>query len=260
MRIFTFSVLSFIAALVFAVSPALATDWTVTKTTASVKFTVDKVVWQNVTAGIVLPNKSWVDTGLRGRLLLTRGTDSISLSPGTLAGVFDLGRSLDKTVVDQQSGTMAFDVTRKSAPWMTVKTRMLVAVVKGTQFEVSIKGKKTDVSVSRGIVQVTDTRSGGKADVVAGQSASVGVSGQSGVSVTGTNSTSTKASAAANASSNSANSNAGGNGNGNAGGNGNGNAGGNGNGNAGGNGNGNAGGNGNGNAGGNGNGKGNSSK
>jgi len=178
------SVLGIVSGFLLASSSALATDWTVAKTSANVRFTLDKKNWQAVTNGMQLPNNAWVDTGKRGRVSLNRGKDSINLAPGTLAGVFDLGGVLDKTVVSQQTGTVTIDVTHKWAPWMSVKTPFLAAVVKGTKFEVAISGKKVEVTVERGKVEVTDSRRGDRVDVVAGQAAVVDTSGKKSMEVT----------------------------------------------------------------------------
>lgn len=171
--------------LLFASVQAFASDWTVGNTTSNVKYTTDKKTWRNLSSGMQLPNKSWIDTGPRGRVTLRRGPNTINLNPGTLAGVFDLGGPLDKTVVAQQSGKVALDVVRKSAPWMTVKTPYLAAIVKGTKFDVSIKGKKAEVSVVRGIVEVTDSKRGERVDITAGQSVSVDKSGRQAMDVSG---------------------------------------------------------------------------
>ena len=179
------SLFGIVSGLALVASTAVATDWTVANTSANVRFTVDRTNWQSVTGGMLLPNNAWIDTGKRGRVTLSRGKDTINLTPGTLAGVFDLGGSLDKTVVTQQTGTVALDVTHKWAPWMSVNTPFLAAVVKGTKFEVSIVGKKAEVKVERGIVEVTDSKRGDRLDVVAGQVASVDKSGKQSMSVTG---------------------------------------------------------------------------
>ena len=257
--------------------PAFASDrdWKVTMTTQQVNFTVDGSTWKAVRVGDIIPNNAWVSTGARARVQLARGVESISFNPGTMAAISTSGMFETKTNIYQQTGALDLEIQKRSKPHTTVHTQYFAAVVKGTNFRVSIGKGQAKVDVNRGLVQVTSLVSGQRSDVGARQSATVSQS--KGMSVAGAVSVpaivsvaqskpsiantppaaakETKGNSAAN-SNGKANGNSGGNGNGNSGGNGNGNSGGNGNGNSGGNGNGNSGGNGNGNSGGNGNGNG----
>ncbi|MEP3047454.1 MAG: FecR family protein [Roseibium sp.] len=222
------------------------------------------------------------------RALVARGSETISVGPNTSFALSKHRSRNGKTTLLQRSGTIEVDVQKRQRPHFTVETPFLAAVVKGTQFKVSIRGKKASVSVSRGLVGVEDFASGDRVDLSAGQSATSAPTSSPGLTVTGrtkpvvrpgskrppafeTPATknvpsinsqadgSAVSNSAGNSNSGQGNNNAGGNGNSNAG-RGNNNAGGNGNGNSGGNGNSNsgsgnnnAGGNGNGNSGGNGN-------
>ena len=154
-------------------STAFAGTWTVVQTSADAKYTTDRSNWKQITPGMVLPDNSWVNTGKRGRLTIQKDTNVVNLNPGTLAGINELGGNLDKTVIAQQTGSVTLDLVHKSAPWMTVQTPFLAAVVKGTKFSVTIGKTDAIVDVSRGRVGVTDPRRGETVDIVTGQKAQV---------------------------------------------------------------------------------------
>lgn len=152
-------------------------DWQVSKASQQVHYTVDKTTWKPVKVGDIIPNKAWISTGPRGRAQIVRGTESITFQPGTLAGIFtNSGLFERKTDVYQQVGTIDLEIEKRSRPHTTVETPFLAAVVKGTNFRVEVSKRNADVSVNRGLVQVTSFNSGQRADVGPGQSAAVDVS------------------------------------------------------------------------------------
>lgn len=71
-------------------------DWHVAKTTSRVKFTLDQENWSDVHVGGIIPTKASLSTRTRGRLRLTRGAETISLQPDTLA--------CDETAADGKKG------------------------------------------------------------------------------------------------------------------------------------------------------------
>lgn len=105
---------------------AIAQDWTVAKTTSQVSYTVDKTTWHEVEAGSIIPNKSWISTGPRGRVTLTRDKESISLSPNTLGAVItSQGLFSRKTDVVQQKGQIALNIEKRGSPHTYVHTPIL---------------------------------------------------------------------------------------------------------------------------------------
>lgn len=155
--------------------PVLAAegDWQVAKTSQQVAYTLDKQKWTPVRAGDVVPNNAWISTGPRGRVQLVRGVESISFQPNTLAGIFTRGAGDRKTDVYQQTGVLDLEVEKRSRPHTSVQTPFLAAVVKGTNFRVSVDKAQAKVSVNRGLVQVTSLASGQRSEVGARQSATV---------------------------------------------------------------------------------------
>ena len=75
----------------------------------------------------------------------------------------------------------------KSATSSTSRWRIpyLAAVVKGTQFRVTVNAGKTTVDVVRGQVEVADFKSGQIAQVMAGQQATAFATGKTGLSLGG---------------------------------------------------------------------------
>ncbi len=148
-------------------------DWQVAKTTQQVNYTLDKQGWNAVRTGDIIPNNAWISTGPKGRVQLTRGVESLSFQPNTLAGIFTSGTNDRKTEVVQQKGVLDLEIEKRDHPHTTVQTPFLAAVVKGTKFRVSVTKSAAAVSVNRGLVQVTSFASGQRSNVAAGQSASV---------------------------------------------------------------------------------------
>lgn len=152
-------------------------DWQVSKASQQVNYTVDKTTWKPVKVGDIIPNKAWIATGPKGRAQIVRGAESITFQPDTLAGIFTKSGLFErKTDVYQQVGTIDLEIEKRSRPHTTVETPFLAAVVKGTNFRVEVSKRNADVSVNRGLVQVTSFNSGQRADVGPGQSAAVDVS------------------------------------------------------------------------------------
>ncbi|WP_145642329.1 FecR domain-containing protein, partial [Neorhizobium alkalisoli] len=158
-------------------------DWTVAKVSQPVNYTLNKQKWLPVRVGDIIPNTAWVSTGSRGRIQLVRGVESLTFQPDTLAGLFTKGTTDTKTEIVQQTGTLDLEIERRDHPHTTVQTPYFAAVVKGTKFTVSVTKEAAEVSVNRGLVQVSSFKSGQRADVGPGQSASV--SSTRGMSVAG---------------------------------------------------------------------------
>jgi hypothetical protein len=105
---------------------------------------------------------------------LSRGVETITFQPNTVAAIFTRDTLIDrKTEVAQQTGTLDLEIEKRDHPHTTVQTPFLAAVVKGTIFEVTVTKKNAKVSVARGLVQVSSFASGQQANVGPKQSASV---------------------------------------------------------------------------------------
>jgi hypothetical protein len=126
-----------------------------------------------------------IRTGRNGRVLLVRGEERIVISPNSAIGIPAEGKDGFPTTITQQAGTIFLEVEKKNVQHFEVETPYLAAVVKGTQFKVSVNRFGAKVDVVRGQVQVADFKSGDNVLVLPGQAANVKASGQGGLSLTG---------------------------------------------------------------------------
>ena len=158
-------------------STALAGDWTISKIAGRGYFvrTMDAppepaAEGQTVPAGVTFA------TGIGSRAIITDGETVMAVGPETNVNITEKGAM---TSVRQASGAIGLDVETLGKPHLTVTTPYLAAVVKGTNFSVSIGEDSAEVSVAHGVVGVTDRVTGKRADVTSGQSASAGAGGMS---------------------------------------------------------------------------------
>ncbi len=126
-----------------------------------------------------------IRTGRNGRVLLVRGAETMLISANSQISLPRAGSSGRSTTIIQQAGSILLDVEKRNVQHFEVETPFLAAVVKGTQFRVTVSGGSARVEVSRGQVQVADFRSGQFALVQQGQAARVSAGGAAGLSLSG---------------------------------------------------------------------------
>jgi hypothetical protein len=126
-----------------------------------------------------------IRTGRNGRVLLVRGAESMLVSANSQVTVPTAAGSGRSTIL-QQAGSILLDVEKRNVQHFEVETPFLAAVVKGTQFRVTVTAGSAKVDVQRGQVQVSDFRSGQFALVQPGQAASVAGRGAAGLRLSGT--------------------------------------------------------------------------
>src|SRR3954463_1594083 len=126
-----------------------------------------------------------IRTGRNGRVLLVRGEETILISPNSVVGLPTESKEGLSTTIIQQAGSILLEVEKRNVKHFEVETPYLAAVVKGTQFSVTIDGASTRVEVSRGQVGVADFTSGRVAQVLPGQSATHSLNGKPGLSLSG---------------------------------------------------------------------------
>ena len=176
------------ALLVGAASNALAADegaWSVRKSSGDVWMTSTGAQPVSLGRDEVLKPGDNIRTGRNGRVLLVRGEETILVSPNSVIGLpADKKEGLSTTIV-QQAGSILLEVEKRNVKHFEVETPYLAAVVKGTQFRVSVNAASTSVDVIRGQVQVADFKSGQIAQVMPGQHATAFAQGNSGLSLGG---------------------------------------------------------------------------
>ncbi|WP_129266998.1 FecR family protein [Bosea sp. Tri-39] len=126
-----------------------------------------------------------IRTGRNGRVLLVRGAESMLISANSQVAVPTTNGSGRSTIL-QQAGSILLDVEKRNVQHFEVETPFLAAVVKGTQFRVTVTSGSAKVDVQRGQVQVSDFRSGQFVLVQPGQAASVAGNGAAGLRLSGT--------------------------------------------------------------------------
>src|SRR5437016_6407131 len=174
-------------ALVVASSAFAADDgsWSVKKSSGEVWMGTSGVQQASVKTDEVLKPGDTIRTGRNGRVLLVRGEESILIAPNSVVGLPAEKKDGLATTITQQAGSILLEVEKKNVKHFEVETPYLAAVVKGTQFRVSVNGASTNVEVMRGQVEVSDHRSGQIAQIMAGQHATAFEHGKPGLSLNG---------------------------------------------------------------------------
>ena len=108
------------------------------------------------------------------------------IAPNSVVGLPNEATDGMATTILQQAGSILLDVEKRNVKHFEVETPYLAAVVKGTQFRVTVNAGKTTVDVVRGQVEVADFKSGQIAQVMAGQHATAFANGKAGLSLGGT--------------------------------------------------------------------------
>jgi len=177
------------AAFIVATAPAALAadgdDWIVGKSSGEVWLTGTGVHQASLKQEDLLKPGDTIRTGRTGRVLLKRGEETILISPNSVVGVPAQKKEGLSTTIVQQAGSILLEVEQRNVQHFEVETPYLAAVVKGTQFRVTIDAGKTSVDVIRGQVQVADFKTGQIAQVMAGQHATAFANGKNGLSLGG---------------------------------------------------------------------------
>jgi len=169
-------------------SHAFAADggsWSVSKSSGEVWIATSDVQRASLKQDDSLKPGETVRTGRTGRVLLTRGQETIMIAPNSVVGLPTEAKEGLTTTIVQQAGSILLEVEKRNVQHFEVETPYLAAVVKGTQFRVTIDAGKTSVDVIRGQVQVADFKTGQIAHVMAGQHATAFANGKNGLSLGG---------------------------------------------------------------------------
>lgn len=174
-------------ALVIATSAFAADDgaWSVKKTSGEVWMGSGDVQQVSLKSDEVLKPGDTVTTGKNGRVLLVRGEESILIAPNSVVGLPSEKKDGLATTIKQQAGSILLEVEKKNVKHFEVETPYLAAVVKGTQFRVTVNASGATVDVVRGQVEVADFKTGQIAQVMPGQHANVSANGNAGLTLTG---------------------------------------------------------------------------
>jgi hypothetical protein len=161
--------------------------WRVSKVSGDVLIGSPGAQQVSVSSTTSLKPGDTIRTGRNGRVLLVRGAETILISANSQV-VVPISNEVGRTTILQQAGTILLDVEKRNVQHFDVETPFLAAVVKGTQFQVTVTPRGAKVNVQRGQVEVADFRSGQFALVQPGQAASVSGSGVAGLNLSGSGS------------------------------------------------------------------------
>lgn len=166
----------FLLPLLFLLSapPALAKDWVIVKVTGEAWISNPNAPVARAAAGMTVPDGATFSTSHNARAQLERGNESILISPNTVITPQSYTFFGTSTTIQQQVGRIEVEVEKRNVRHFSVKTPLLAAVVKGTHFTVSVSRGGADVQVARGLVEVSDLKTGASADIGPGQKAIVG--------------------------------------------------------------------------------------
>jgi hypothetical protein len=171
-----------------AVSSAHAAEgeaWSVSKSSGEVWMTTTGAQQVSLGQEKVLKPGDTIRTGRNGRVLLVRGAETILVSPNSVIGLPTEKKDGLSTTIVQQAGSILLEVEKRNVKHFEVETPYLAAVVKGTQFRVSVNAGSARIDVIRGQVEVADFRSGQIAQVMPGQVATAFAQGKPGLSLSG---------------------------------------------------------------------------
>ena len=177
---------AFVATGISSSATAQDASWRVSKSSGEVWIDTPGAQPAALSADTVLNPGTSVRTGSNGRVLLMRGAETIMVSPNSVMQV-PAGKpgSGGLTTILQRSGSLLFDVEKQNVRHFEVSTPYLAAVVKGTQFRVTVDEGGSRVEVLRVQVQVMDFKSGQRALVNPSQTAAVSLRGAPGLALSG---------------------------------------------------------------------------
>ncbi|SDJ61166.1 FecR family protein [Bradyrhizobium sp. Rc2d] len=159
--------------------------WSVSKATGEVWVATNGAQQVSLNQEEALKPGDTIRTGRNGRVLLVRGEETILISPNSVVGLPAEKKEGLSTTIIQQAGSILLEVEKRNVKHFEVETPYLAAVVKGTQFSVTVGAGSTKVSVLRGQVEVSDFKTGQIAQVMPGQVATVFERGKPGLSLSG---------------------------------------------------------------------------
>ena len=162
-----------------------AAPWRVSKSSGEVWMTSSGVQNASLTDETLFKPGESIRTGPSGRVLLTRGEETILISPNSVVALPDKPQDGLSTTIIEQAGSILIKAEKRNVKHFQVETPYLAAVVKGTQFRVDVGQKGSRVEVLEGKVEVSDFKTGQFALVLPGQRAQVRASGDRGLSLSG---------------------------------------------------------------------------
>jgi len=124
--------------------------------------------------GTALATGQRISTTAGQHIVLVNGRDLVEVSPNTTITIGDDDSTTTDANVDLFTGTIHVEVGKRGpGQAFSIGAPYLVAIVKGTRFDVSTSNEASAVSVTEGIVAVSAVATGESIDVTAGNTAIV---------------------------------------------------------------------------------------
>lgn len=144
-----------------------ANDLVVEETAGAVKIMLDNR-WQSPAVGMILQLPATVSTGADGSIRLRQNATVISIAANTAIELIESpGGPLQRVV--QSQGSAFYDIAPRESSRLRVETPYLVAVIKGTEFNVTVAAETSTVSLFEGRLQIEAPDTGDVVDLQAGQ-------------------------------------------------------------------------------------------
>ena len=165
------AVLAGVLALPLLAASAEAAQWWIERMSGNVQIH-DGESWIRLDADRELNAGDSIWTGRNGRIHLMNDQGSVLLAPRSLVKIPAQALPNNFSVLFQTHGTVSANVDKRRTRHFSIQTPYLAAIVKGTEFDVEIERRQTNVSVSEGLVGVVDIDTGETVDVPAGSEVS----------------------------------------------------------------------------------------
>jgi hypothetical protein len=120
--------------------------------------------------GMVVLVPATLRTGRDGIVDLRQGTTLVNVGPGTVLefpAAQERGAPVERIV--QSQGNAFYDISKRDGRKLRVETPYLVAVIKGTQFSVSVQDGLTSISLVEGSLEILSPDGGATVDLSAGE-------------------------------------------------------------------------------------------
>ncbi|WP_200858622.1 FecR family protein, partial [Pacificimonas flava] len=138
----------------WSASALAAPDWQITEVTGDVIVARGSGEQQPTQRGTLLKPGDMLRTGPGGRAVVTRGEEYVIVAPGSQLRLPEAGNPRSFGQILQDLGTALFKIEKKATPHFEVRTPYLAAVVKGTNFSVTVNNGEASVQVTEGSVSV----------------------------------------------------------------------------------------------------------
>ena len=122
------------------------------------------------TVGATVKLPAMVRTGTDGSIELRQGETIVSAAPGAQLEIplsADPAETLDRII--QSSGNVYYSIAKRTSSKLRVETRYLVAVIKGTQFNVAVTGTSSTLSLLEGLIELRSADGTDVTEIAAGQ-------------------------------------------------------------------------------------------